>query len=383
LFSACVSYAHEAMQVHEHPHGHHNGPNGVLLHGARMRGAPAAAMGQNGTGSHNCGWCSLGCPTAAKQGSLHAMLPRAQAQGARVIANCTVSRITHARAPRTAPSKAGTDSVALRVGDRAIPLHAHAEAASPGSLHAPYLVPAAQRTVTGVEAIVRIPVRAPSAATAVASGPGVPVAAPTYTVRTLPLVIRAPVVISAAGALQTPVLLRRSGLRNPHIGRHLRLHPVCGVTGTYGPGHAHPLGNAFTSARRAEAATAPAVLDPASAASPDEICPYEGCQMTSVDSSAADVHGDGYGCRVETPAVHVALAAFAMRWGGQRGFFEEKEKTLVDVDTVDTGRSNSKKSLSGDGGRRVLHPAHQRYGARFKEMMCSFRRVAPMICLTR
>ncbi len=46
------------------------------------------------------------------------------------------------------------------------------------------------------------------------------------------LVVRAPQVVVAAGALRTPIVLERSGLRHPAIGRHLRLHPV-GVIGAF------------------------------------------------------------------------------------------------------------------------------------------------------
>jgi choline dehydrogenase-like flavoprotein len=37
--------------------------------------------------------------------------------------------------------------------------------------------------------------------------------------------VRARAVVAACGALHTPVLLARSGLRSPHLGRHLTLHP--------------------------------------------------------------------------------------------------------------------------------------------------------------
>jgi choline dehydrogenase-like flavoprotein len=40
------------------------------------------------------------------------------------------------------------------------------------------------------------------------------------------LVVRAPAVIVAAGTLRTPVVLLRSGIDHPAVGRHLRLHPV-------------------------------------------------------------------------------------------------------------------------------------------------------------
>ena len=46
------------------------------------------------------------------------------------------------------------------------------------------------------------------------------------------VVVHAPLVIVSAGAIETPALLKRSGLTNPNIGRHLRLHPVA-VTGAF------------------------------------------------------------------------------------------------------------------------------------------------------
>ena len=40
------------------------------------------------------------------------------------------------------------------------------------------------------------------------------------------IVVRAPTVVVAAGTLRTPVVLLRSGIDHPAMGRHLRLHPV-------------------------------------------------------------------------------------------------------------------------------------------------------------
>lgn len=47
------------------------------------------------------------------------------------------------------------------------------------------------------------------------------------------LVVRARQVVVAAGALSTPAVLLRSGLRHPAIGRYLRIHPVAVVAGRY------------------------------------------------------------------------------------------------------------------------------------------------------
>lgn len=50
------------------------------------------------------------------------------------------------------------------------------------------------------------------------------------------IIIKSKIVISSAGALHTPALLLRSGLKHPKIGKHLCLHPVIGVAGIF-PGH--------------------------------------------------------------------------------------------------------------------------------------------------
>jgi choline dehydrogenase-like flavoprotein len=47
------------------------------------------------------------------------------------------------------------------------------------------------------------------------------------------VVVRAAAVVVAAGSVESPALLLRSGLSNPNIGRHLRLHPVASVAGFY------------------------------------------------------------------------------------------------------------------------------------------------------
>jgi choline dehydrogenase-like flavoprotein len=47
------------------------------------------------------------------------------------------------------------------------------------------------------------------------------------------VVVRAPKVVVAGGSIESPALLHRSGLANPNIGRHLRLHPVAVVAGFY------------------------------------------------------------------------------------------------------------------------------------------------------
>jgi choline dehydrogenase-like flavoprotein len=47
------------------------------------------------------------------------------------------------------------------------------------------------------------------------------------------LIVRAPAVVVAAGGIESPALLLRSGIGGPAVGRHLRLHPAWMVTGVY------------------------------------------------------------------------------------------------------------------------------------------------------
>ena len=47
------------------------------------------------------------------------------------------------------------------------------------------------------------------------------------------VVVRAQTVVVAAGALRTPAILQATGLEHPHIGRHLRLHPVPVMAGRF------------------------------------------------------------------------------------------------------------------------------------------------------
>jgi len=52
--------------------------------------------------------------------------------------------------------------------------------------------------------------------------------------RRISLTVRAPHVVCAAGALETPALLLRSGIGGPAVGRDLHLHPTIAMSGVYG-----------------------------------------------------------------------------------------------------------------------------------------------------
>ena len=52
--------------------------------------------------------------------------------------------------------------------------------------------------------------------------------------RSAKLTVRAPHVVVAAGALESPALLLRSGIGGPAVGEHLRIHPCSATFGDYG-----------------------------------------------------------------------------------------------------------------------------------------------------
>ncbi|KAJ3388069.1 hypothetical protein HDU84_000312 [Entophlyctis sp. JEL0112] len=90
------------------------------------------------------------------------------------------------------------------------------------------------------------------------------------TVGNTKLVISCRTVVSSCGSLNTPSLLTRSGLRNKHIGKNLRLHPVSFIRGVF----------------------------------PDrQINPDVGPILTTLCSVVANRNGSGYGARIEIPSV--------------------------------------------------------------------------------
>jgi long-chain-alcohol oxidase len=96
-----------------------------------------------------------------------------------------------------------------------------------------------------------------------------------------PVQVRARAVVAAAGGLETPALLLRSGLHNPNVGRWLRLHPATGVFGVF----------------------------------EEDVRPWEG----SLQALYSDEHRDlepGYGVKYETIPAHPALIAAAFPWEG-------------------------------------------------------------------
>ncbi len=99
--------------------------------------------------------------------------------------------------------------------------------------------------------------------------------------------VRARAVVSAAGALQTPALLARSGVRSKALGKYLRLHPVMVVWGQ---------------------------MD-------DEVRPWEGMLSATFSDEHADMQ-DGYGVKYEHVATPPSILLSFSPWRGGRAHQE-------------------------------------------------------------
>lgn len=192
-----------------HTHG-----NRTLLEGSRRLGWAHAEVPQNTSGSnHNCGHCCLGCRSGEKQGPASFWLPEAHSSGAKFIEGFDVHRIQF--------KKTNGQQVATGVTGT---WQSRDEYLSTSST-----APRTKRKV----------------------------------------VINANKVIVSAGTLQSPLLLLRSGIKNPQIGRNLYLHPVS------------MLGAVFDK----------------------EIKGWNGPILSSVCSEFDNIDGAGHGVKLETPSM--------------------------------------------------------------------------------
>lgn len=158
----------DRMGVNEE-HVEHNRQNRVILEGARKLGYAAKTVPQNtGHGEHYCGYCTLGCASGGKKGPTESFLVDAAQAGARFMEGFCVEKVlfTQINGRKVASGVQGT----WKSRDSYLGLG-------------------------GIAAVER------------------------------KVIIKAKKVIVSAGALQSPLLLLRSGLKNPQIGRNLYLHP--------------------------------------------------------------------------------------------------------------------------------------------------------------
>ncbi|KAK0658213.1 Long-chain-alcohol oxidase FAO2 [Lasiodiplodia hormozganensis] len=200
----------------------HNPTNHHLLEGARKLGWSHKAVPQNSGGAeHYCGYCSMGCASCEKQGPHVSFLPDAARAGAKFIEGLEVKKILFEK------KKGKTTAVGVR--GTWVSRDEHGGVAG---------APTVRRDV----------------------------------------IIRAKRVVVAGGTMQSPLLLLRSGLKNPNIGRNLHLHPVSFV------GAVHK----------------------------ERTNPWEGGILTAVVNEFENIDGKGHGPKLEAvnmmPSVWLTIA---------------------------------------------------------------------------
>jgi long-chain-alcohol oxidase len=94
------------------------------------------------------------------------------------------------------------------------------------------------------------------------------------------LIVRSKAVVAAAGAIGTPALLQRSGMRHRAVGRGLRLHPGTAVLGIFD----------------------------------EPLKPWEGTMQSIFSDQFIDLDGDHHGVKIESGPMHPAILALAIPW---------------------------------------------------------------------
>jgi choline dehydrogenase-like flavoprotein len=139
------------------------------------------------------------------------------------------------------------------------------------------------------------------------------------------IIVNASIVVSSAGSLHTPCLLLRSGLRNPHIGRHLGLHPVVLAFGVFPE---------------------------------EEINPWQGSIMTAISKVGERDHNGGYfGSKLECTTLSPGVAAAVLPWrdpiSHKLDIARLRHISTILVLARDKDRTNSRIALDGSGNPEI------------------------------
>ncbi|MDQ6713195.1 MAG: GMC family oxidoreductase [Candidatus Dormibacteraeota bacterium] len=94
------------------------------------------------------------------------------------------------------------------------------------------------------------------------------------------LIVRSQAVVAAAGAIGTPALLQRSGLKSPMVGSGLRLHPGTAVAGIFD----------------------------------ETLRPWEGTMQSIFSDEFVNLDGQYHGVKIESGPMHPAILALAIPW---------------------------------------------------------------------
>ena len=253
----------EEVHARTVPDDAHSPNNRIILEGARKLGWSTHPAKINARGCVRAGFCGLGCRYNSKQSMLLNYLPRAFGAGARLLSDVRAERIELAERGGPAPLKRVFGTVLDRD--------------------------------TG-------------------QGRG-------------RVIVEAPIVVSAAGAVGTPTLLQRSGLASEGTGKYLRFHPTSMVLGRYD----------------------------------EEVYAGAGIPLSAVCDEFVRYDESGYGFWIECPPLHPYLLSITVPGFGEAhrrtmSFFP-KMGILISLvrDGADKGLSNGSVSIDRKGRTRIRY----------------------------
>ena len=262
-------FARIEREVHARlvPDDAHSPNNRIILDGAAGLGWRARSAVINARGCVRSGFCGMGCRYDAKQGTQQTFIPRALAAGATLYANAQATRI----------------EVITRAG------------ASPNAMPTKRVTAIVRDTRSG--------------------------AAPRQ------LTLEAPIVIVSGGAVETPLLLQRSGMGGGGVGRYLRLHPTTVVLGIHDR----------------------------------EVYGAAGIPLSAMCDEFITRDANGYGFWLECPPLHPAIGAAAMSGFGaphaalMRQFPHLSSTIALTRDGSDLTHSSGSVLLDGKGRPRISY----------------------------
>lgn len=267
-FQEALDRVCERMGVSADPIRHNHG-NRVLLEASRKLGLTAKAVPQNSGGAeHYCGHCTLGCASCEKQGPANCWLVDAANAGAEFIEGLQVDKILFA-------NRGGKKTA---VGIKGVWTSRNPSGGVDGPLEA-----RTQRSV----------------------------------------IVKAKRVVLSAGSMWSPTLLLKSGLKNPHIGKHLYMHPVNTVSAIF----------------------------------PSEVRPWEGAPLTTVCSSFENLDGHGHGVKIEATCMLPGFSLNLNNWenGLQFKGFMAKYKHLNTYICIVRDRDPGSVKVNAHSGLPEIH----------------------------
>jgi choline dehydrogenase-like flavoprotein len=141
-------------------------------------------------------------------------------------------------------------------------------------------------------------------------------------------VVRAPVVVIAAGSLRSPGILARSGVASAHVGRHLHLHPTTAIFAGFD----------------------------------EPIETWRGGMQTAYSDQFGDLD-DAYGATMEVAPAHPGLSAFAVSWRGRAPHFDvmRDSRNAAAFIALTRDRGEGRVDLKNDGVDYRLDPYDARH----------------------